>query len=349
MISWAAVVAAVTTLWTRRRLCTTPDAARPALARSAGVSGRPSPPLRRRDALAVGHTDANLRSRAWRRTFHGVYAPAGISVTDVALRIRAAACLLPPDGAVTGWAAAWMLGARVLDGRTPWGELLPVRLAIPPHRRIRRRDGITVNRSPLPSNDVVRVNGVPVTSALRTAFELARADGPHVRAVAGVDAMLNVHLVKRADLGTYVEAHARWDGVPRARRVVADADEGAQNPMETDLRLLWQQVTGRRPLANRYIFNRSGVFVARSDILDEQIATVGEFDGDEHASRRARTRDARRRRRMEHVGLTVVTATSIDLLRDRTLLEAEIRRTEVEQLARDRSRDRWQLRREPVP
>jgi hypothetical protein len=98
-------------------------------------------------------------------------------------------------------------------------------------------------------------------------------------------------------------------------------------------------------VANRYIYDRGGRFVGRADLLDEEIATVGQFDGDVHATRRARTMDARRRRSYEHAGLTVIQATSIDLLGDRGPLEAEIRRTERDRRGRDRARDRWTLTR----
>ena len=206
---------------------------------------RPPTPLRRSHALAAGQTAANLRSRAWRRTFHGVYVPAAVPADDVETRIRAAACLLPADGAVSGWAAAWWLGAHVLDGRTPWGDPVPVPLAVPPRRRLAQRDGITVSRAPLPDCDVHQVRGLRVTSPLRTAFELARAACPYEQAVAGVDAMLHVHLVTPAALTSYVAAHARWDRVPQARRAVADADAGAENPMETALR----RTDPRRPAA----------------------------------------------------------------------------------------------------
>jgi hypothetical protein len=218
-------------------------------------------------------------------------------------------------------------------------------LTIPVHRRLAPPGGVTSIRAPLPPSDVIEVRGVRVTSPARTAFELARDTGPYERAVAGVDAMLHVHLLTASLLRAYLSNHAGWKRVPQVRAVLADADAGAENPMETMLRLFWQSVTGRRLLANRYIFDRAGEFVGRADILDEDIATVGQFDGDVHSSRRARTMDARRRRAYEHAGLAVVQATSIDLLGDRGPLEAEIRRTERARLGRDRTGDLWTLKR----
>ena len=45
------------------------------------------------------------RGPHWRRTSHGFYVPASVTDDDVRQRIVEASVLVPPGGAITGWAA----------------------------------------------------------------------------------------------------------------------------------------------------------------------------------------------------------------------------------------------------
>lgn len=71
------------------------------------MSNRPS---RREDLLAAGLTDGRLRSKAFRSPFHGVHADASVP-ESVERRIRDVVAILPWDGVIGGWAAAWVHGS----------------------------------------------------------------------------------------------------------------------------------------------------------------------------------------------------------------------------------------------
>ena len=77
------------------------------------------PALRRQALEAVGVSDWELRGPLWERAYRGLHVWAALDLDEPAQRIREAARLLPRGGAVGGWAAAHLLGARELDGRNP--------------------------------------------------------------------------------------------------------------------------------------------------------------------------------------------------------------------------------------
>ena len=97
---------------------------------------------------------------------------------------------LPADAVLSGWAAAYLLGVTDLDG-VAWTRHGEVHLDILVTRRADRtrirRPGVTTVRSELSVSDVVEVDGVRVTSPVRTTFELLRR-GPLVEAVVAADA-----------------------------------------------------------------------------------------------------------------------------------------------------------------
>jgi hypothetical protein len=84
----------------------------------------------------------------------------------------------------------------------------------------------------------VILDGIRITSPLRTAFELLRTP-PLPDAVAAVDAMLHHRLVSLEDLVSYVERRPRWRGVRLAQRALPLLDAAAESPMESRLRLIW--------------------------------------------------------------------------------------------------------------
>jgi hypothetical protein len=96
---------------------------------------------------------------------------------------------VPDGGVVGGWAAAWLHGARWLDGA---GR--PVPLVVPRPAQIRPWPGVVVKRGRLPLEDRTTAFGLPVTSPKRTCFDLLRGTDLAEAVVAG-DAMLHAGLV----------------------------------------------------------------------------------------------------------------------------------------------------------
>jgi hypothetical protein len=283
-----------------------------------------------------------LRSSRWRTPYRGLHVPAGASSDDVRQRIVEAAELLPSAGAVGGWAAAHLLGAAVFDGLAADGKgVLPVPLVVAPTHHPRPQDGVVWRREPLPSADVVLVDGIPVTVGPRTGFDLIRVNDL-VEAVVCADAMLRAGIVDVAMLEEEIRRRRRWRGVLTARRALRLADAGAQSPQESRMRMVWVLGGLPVPVVNRPVFHLYGDYLGSPDFLDVEAAVAGEYDGSTHRELGEHTRDNAREERFEDHGLIVVRATSIDLHQRPNLFERFYRARE-RGLHRDRRRDQWTL------
>lgn len=274
--------------------------------------------------LKQGITSHELRGPLWRQVMHGRYRFMDPSVASPEGRLDVARSVMPPDGALTGWAAAYLLGTTDLDGRTWNGRLEPVVVALPPNRRVKRA-GITTVRAPLPDEDVTTVGGVRVTTAVRTCFELMRHSSLE-DAVVAVDAMLRAGAVKLDELRTYVDGKARWDGVPVVRAALELADGRAASCPESRLRVVWVvEAKLPRPKVNVPVFGPSGHLAGVPDLLDAATGLAGEYDGAHHRGLEQHAADNVREERLEALGITVVRATSVDLRRGRRQLVARLR------------------------
>lgn len=144
-------------------------------------------------ALARGWSPYELRGPLWLVPHRGLRVVAGVDPRDAGLRIAVAAALLPPGGALAGWAAVHVhrRGQTLVDGLDLAGRPLPIELVVPVGHRIRRRSTdfpLRVREVRLDPGDVVTIDGVPVTSLARTAFDIAR-HADLVEAVVLLDAL----------------------------------------------------------------------------------------------------------------------------------------------------------------
>ena len=263
-------------------------------------------------AVAAGLlTPAQLRGPRFRRLFRGVYVERTV-VVDHHTLCRAAALLLPPGTALSHRSAALLHNADVLAR----GQPVEVTAQTGP----RSQAGLVVVRSPLGPGDLWCRRGLPVTSPLRTAFDLAR--GPNlVAAVVGVDALLLQRVVRPDALTAYVEEHTRWQGIGAARRAIVLARACVESPMETRLRLLAVLGGLPEPVVQFEVFDRAGRLVARLDLAYPERRIGLEYDGDHHRDRDTFQRDAVRLNRLHLLGWTVLRFTADDVLRhpERTL------------------------------
>ncbi|HEY0237418.1 MAG TPA: hypothetical protein VGC37_02120 [Friedmanniella sp.] len=93
--------------------------------------GRTVPPRSRSELLASGVSPRTLAGARWRQVTHGWHVPAGVTETAAQRIVQATAIV--PEACLSGWAAAYVLGADTLDGRDPFsGSRLPVRLVLEP-------------------------------------------------------------------------------------------------------------------------------------------------------------------------------------------------------------------------
>ena len=249
--------------------------------------------------------DGPLFTRPYRgvRTF-------GAPSADARRRIEEAALLVPPGGALAGWAAALVHGFPWSDGEAADGAPLAVPIVVPRDQQIRVRDGLRVVRGLLRPGDTTIVDGLPVTGPTRTAFDEMRQARDPGWALARADAALRSGRVFGGQLVAIAQTRPGWRGVVQARAIAPLAVANAESPWESRLRWLWFDATGRVLLANEDVFDANDEWVARVDLLDPEAGVAGEFDGEVHGRPGQRGEDLGRDRRLELLGLVVVRATS---------------------------------------
>ena len=284
--------------------------------------------LRYQTALEAGISRHELRSHEFTRVHHNLYLSATESPRDPDVRTRIAAHIAGGQAHVGGWAAARILERRALasatggdslrlfDGIAPWpgsnGELEPVLLCMNRDAKIRTPPGIRPLRSDLEPEDLVNLEGLSMTSPLRTAFDLARTQAPW-HAVASVDRLAHLGIIDLTEFNDYVRVLARRKGAPAALKIARVADRRAESPPESVTRMIWSEARLPRPLVNAEIHAPSGAFVARVDLLDPASRLIVEYDGAHHASASQRSRDSAREQALEELGYIVVKVTAADL------------------------------------
>jgi hypothetical protein len=263
---------------------------------------------------------------------------AGAPSTSGDARIAAVLAQLPRDAVVGGWSAARVHeigcpsdGLTVFDGSTHWEErrtavarrtlalgsetsrsAARVVVIADPASRVRFRDDARVMRSVVPADERCTPHGTPVTTVVRTAFDMARLL-PFRSAVVGLDRLMHLGLLEPGELERLVDVRRGWVGVGEARKVADVIDAGSESPQESLLRLSWLDCGLPRPSCNVVVRDVTGRFVARVDLIDPQAGVVGEYDGSWHAGAARRSDDARRQEELEGLGLTVLRATSTDM------------------------------------
>lgn len=293
----------------------------------------------------VGVSSRRLATDAYRQLHRGIHV-ADVGPPDLETIIRAAGLLVPADGAIGGWAAAWWHGVDRLDGNR---GRVPILVCLPRSGR-RRRDGLVPFRSDLGPGDVLVRDGVRVTSPLRTCFDLVRRSTHRDTRVATVDAFRAAGQVTPAELVGYASDRPGWRGVGRVLPAARLSSDRTESLPESLLRLAWvADAELPEPLVNPTITDLAGRFVARVDLLDVHAGLVIEYDGAHHRHEHRRSPDNLRQQRLEELGLMVVRFARADLAGDRRLLVARcVGARAVAERRRGRVPRRWLLTGTPM-
>lgn len=294
--------------------------------------------------LAAGGVTADMtRSRSWRRSSRGFFVPADAPDTTTQ-RILEASPLVPPGGALAGWAAAYALGTDLLDGRDPRTmATLAVPVHLGPHVGRTAPTGFHFLRERLPPRHVTRVLGLPVTTPLRTAFDGGRWAPDVVEAVVFLDQLAHALELDPADLAPWCAPGDRWPGIKQLRQALALADAGSESPWESRLRMFYLFQAGLpRPLVNRPVFDLEENFLGQPDLFDPEAGLATEFDGLDHRERERHRSDNIREEKLEGSNLTVCRVDSLDMRQPRPLRE-RLRARHLQGMRRDRRQDRWTL------
>lgn len=266
------------------------------------------------EAAAAGISKGQLRGSAWRRVCTGWYCWVRYPLTETARLIPIA------RGLPEGFAFAGPIAARLHDLDVPLKGRPEV--IVPAPTATSERVQAIVRREQLDPSLVVWRKGFPVTSALRTCFDLAARLPPH-DAVVALDQALAAGIVDLETLEAFVAGRAGNHGVVRARRAVALAEPRSESPMETRLRLLLQLSGLPRPEAQVELRTPAGQFVARVDLFYPEPGVAIEYDGDNHRDRLVE--DNRRQNRLLEIGVRLLRYTAPDLRTRANAVVAEVR------------------------
>jgi hypothetical protein len=241
----------------------------------------PPPELQlRRDAVRSGWSDDELgrlvRAGELGRLRRGAYVN-GVLPSDAAaihrLLIRATVGGLRRSAVVSHQSAA------VLHGLPVWDVALDrVHVTRRPPAWHATSGVLRCHVARLRDDEVVEMDGVPVTSAVRTALDLARSL-PHEAAVVSLDAALRGRLVEHETLRARLFDIAGTPGSRSAARAVLFADGRSESVGESRSRVILHR-WGLAPSALQFeVTAASGGIVGRADFAWEASGVVGEFDG----------------------------------------------------------------------
>ncbi len=197
---------------------------------------------------------------------------------------------------VAGVAASALHGAQWVDPDVPielvWSNTRPPR-------------GIVAREHLLADDEVTRVAGLPVTTPVRTAYDLSRYL-PRGPAVARLDALMRATPFSTEDVLQLAQRYRAARGIRRLRSVLHLVDGGGSSPKETWLRLLLIDAGVPAPATQIPVVDGYRL-LAMLDLGWREFGVAVEYDGDHHRSdRRQYVKDQWRLRKLAELGWIVV-------------------------------------------
>lgn len=164
--------------------------------------------------------------------------------------------------------------------------------------------------------EVVEVDGMPVTSPARKAFDVGRWTFSRLHAVQRLDALANATDVKTNDVEAVIAEHRGTRGLVRLRAVLPLVDGGAESPQETRTRLVLIDAGLPAPQTQIRVCDQYGDFVARIDMGYGDLRVGIEYGPQHWTDPEQRDRDTDRHTALLDLGWTIIRVSS-DLLRYR--------------------------------
>ncbi|MFL6181426.1 MAG: type IV toxin-antitoxin system AbiEi family antitoxin [Actinomycetes bacterium] len=275
---------------------------------SVTVSGMlPQSPFTRAEAFDLG-----LREREWRtlsteglirEVVPGFFVDASLPDT-LNLRFSIARRAITDDVVVARRSAAWLHGVDVLDHRgfpaTPRIETVTRK------RQNRPRNGLMVAHvaDDLLDLDVTEIDGLRVTTPLRTACDLARF-APRTDALVALDAYLHKGLVERDRLLKHLVRWKKRRGVRQAYATIEIADGRSESGGESRLRLRVLDMGLPRPQLQIPVYDLFGNVRFWLDLGWPEWMLGLEYDGEEFHPEERRAHDEARREWIAGRGWTI--------------------------------------------
>jgi hypothetical protein len=268
----------------------------------------PDTPFTNLDLEALDVSRERLRrlieTEVVRRLVRGAYLRAGIEVT-LGLRARTVAALISPHHVVCDRTAAWIHGVDTLtyaeQDVPPPVDVCALRGHAPS-----TRDGVNGRSRELAPHDLTMIEGLRVTTPLRTALDL----GCLLRrreAMAALDAFARLHGHTREQLASEARRYRRRRGVIQMRELIALVDARAESARESWTRLAIHDA-GILPPEPQLWIEIDGLPTYRLDLAYRHARVAVEYDGWETHERTPEQKEHDRKRRewlREH-GWTVI-------------------------------------------
>ena len=162
-----------------------------------------------------------------------------------------------------------------------------------------------VRNEALAEDEITRVAGIPVTTRVRTAFDLGRYL-PRDEAIARLDSLMHSQVFSIEDVLLLAKRYRGARGLKALRTALPLVDGGSASPRETRLRLLYIDAGLPTPTTQIPIVEGRGRLVRWADMGWEEFMVVSEYDGDQHRTNRGQyTKDIRSLRRARELGWIV--------------------------------------------
>jgi hypothetical protein len=265
------------------------------MAREAGMSRR--------------RLEQHLAEGAIRRVLRNVYVAAEVADT-IDVRARAARLVMSPFGVLCDRTAAWLWGVDTFEFREL--EILPPLECYVLRDRTRpRRTGVQGGVRDLLPRDTVELDGLAVTTPLRTALDLA-CKLRRREALAALDGFMRHHGITQFEMRRELVRYFRRRGVVQARRLARLADPRAESPGESWTRM--EMLDRGLPVPQlQWWVSEAGTPLFRLDMAYPKSKVAVEYDGREfHEDAVRRERDRRRRKWLADHGWTVIVVTKDD-------------------------------------
>jgi hypothetical protein len=163
---------------------------------------------------------------------------------------------------------------------------------------------LIVRNETLADDEITRMAGIPVTTRVRTAFDLGRYL-PREEAIARLDSLMHSQVFSIEDVLLLVKRYRGARGLKALRAALPLVDGGAASPRETWLRLLYIDAGLPRPTTQIPVVD-GGRLVRMADMGWEEFMVVSEYDGDLHRTdRRKYTTDILSLRKVRELGWIV--------------------------------------------
>ena len=206
------------------------------------------------------------------------------------------------EGVVSGLAASAIRGAKWIDNDSPV-ELI--------WNNARSPNGVVTRAESVLAEEIQKLEGLAVTSPVRTAFD---------DAIARLDALAQATDLKVSGVEELAARHGHKRGLRQLEAALRLMDAGAESPKETWLRLLIIRAGFPRPRTQIPVLSPDGRRWYYLDMSWEDLMLAVEYDGDHHRTDRTRfAYQIERSEDLRELGWLVVTVAArhhrVDVLR----------------------------------